>query len=203
MTQARISVVFGNETISVDGVEKRIPLRLPHLLKIKRLDWFGASHSGSLLFNDKRELQFSDADIVVPFLRRWEAEPAQPDVAKLKRYIDEITTDPADTGVLTSRRRWAEIEKRHVNPIYPAALLQFLNTQYAAVDDLPHYRRGEVFSKGRKPDTDLIRALLKDGEPSMSRHQENLSAIPKFPGRESALQIRERERRRFLDIRKK
>ena len=199
MIQARISVVFGNETISVNSVEKRIPLRLPHLLKLKRLDWYGGSQTGLLLFNDNREIEFTEPDIVKPFLERWQFEPPQPDVTQLKRYIDEITLDPNDTADLTARRRWAEIEKRHAKPIYPAALLQLLNTQYAAVDDLKRYRRGEVLSKARAMDKALIRALLNDNSGSWSSRANDSSVTDK----ESSLRVREKERRRLQNASKK
>lgn len=203
MTQARVSIVFGNETITLDGVEKRIPLRLPHLLKLKRLDWYGASQNGSLLFNDGSELQFSEPAIVAPFVSRWEAEPPQPDVKQLKRYIDEVTVEPHDTANLTPRRRWAEIEKRHPKPIYPAALLQLMSTQYAAVDDLQHYRRGELMSNVRPVDKELIDSLLKKGN-DVANEVSHVPAIgTTVPNGESTLRIRELERRRMQNAAKR
>ena len=190
--------MFGNETVSVNGVQKRIPLRLPHLLKIKRLDWNGAAQVGFLLFNDKRQFKFNEPEIVVPFLQRWQAEPPQPDVAYLKRYVDEITLDPCDNAHLTPRRRWAEIEKRHSKPIYPAALLQFLNTQCAAIDDTKNYSRGEVFSGTRVLEKDVIRTLLNSGEQNGRTFIK--VAVEKNV---SALRVREQERRRLQSKAKK
>ena len=192
MVQQRICVVFWNETIVVDGVEKRIPLRLPHLLRLKQLDWYGASQTGLLLFNDKRELQICEADIIAPFLQRWQREPHQPDVAHLKRYVDEVTVDPNDSHDLSSRRRWAEIEKRHPQPIYPAALLQLLSTQYA----LP--------SEDNKGDGSIVHALLNKKNASVADGgKSRLTRITNLAVKNSALKKREAERRRLQNTTKR
>ncbi|MEM7468512.1 MAG: hypothetical protein AAF387_16705 [Pseudomonadota bacterium] len=190
MIHQRISVVFWNETITVDSVEKRIPLRLPQLLKIHRLDWYGVSQSGLLLFNDKREMQFTDAAIIEPFLTRWQVEPPQPDVVQLKRYMDEFTVDPDDSHEISPRRRWAEIERRHAEPIFPSALLQLLSAQYATVEDI---------TGPKKHTSRLIRSLLRHGD-SFTHRTKSLS--PTNAGEmkvaASPLKIREQERRRML-----
>ena len=206
MTHQRVSIIFWNETITVDGIEKRIPLRLPHLLRLKRLDWYGDACAGLLLFNDKRELQFSDPAIVTPFIERWQSEPAQPDIAQLKRYVDEITIDPSDTYDSTPRRRWAEIEKRHSQPIYAAALLQLLSTQYALDADHTLDRGARNISPvdktsrlaaGARGDS-IVRYLLnKTGNAQGQVQRSPIAKMIKINSGDSALKKREAERRRM------
>ena len=222
MAHQRVSVIFWNETITLDGIEKRIPLRLPHLLRLKRLDWYAGTHSGLILFNDQRELQFSEPAVVMPFIERWQLEPAQPDIAQLKRYVDEITIDPGDTYDSTPRRRWTEIEKRHPQPIYAAALLQLLSTQYALDADrsvgknsrthpskfsekIPQHRSAVT----NRSDS-IVRSLLNRGSNMGSNkglsadsdfhkrnHQTTLAKMVKLADGNAALKKREAERRRM------
>ncbi|MGR8947096.1 MAG: hypothetical protein ACU84Q_03555 [Gammaproteobacteria bacterium] len=191
MIQQRVCVVFWNETIIVEGVEKRIPLRLPHLLKLKQLDWYGASQTGLVLFNDKRELQINEPDVIAPFLERWQLEPHQPDVARLKRHVDEVTVDPSDASDLTLRRRWLEIEKRHPQPIYPAALLQLMSAESA------------LNESGNSRDGSLVRALLnKKTLSGSSQKRPPLVHATKLADKNLALRKREEERRRLQNITK-
>lgn len=186
MIPQRVTVIFHNETITVDDVEKRIPLRLPMLLKLKRLDWYPASLSGLLVLNDDRAINFIDADVIAPFLSRWQDEPPQPDVTHLKRYVDEITVDPDDTMNLSARRRWSEIERRHREPVDPRALLQLLSSRLA-------FARQD--GDNRERSREVLSSLLKRQSPA-----NNLQLKTSGVGGQSALAVREAERRRLQKL---
>lgn len=198
MKHERVTVIFANETIEIDGVEKRIPLRLPVLLKLKRLEWYGRSQSGLIVFNNSHDIKFSNENIVRPFEERWHAEPEQPDVAKLKQYMDEMTVDPNDAEVRSTRRRWAEVEKRHANTFKPNALLQLLSDQEAIASKAAHQSEKEIRRN-------LLSALLEQDNkmqsrtPKIQKFAESLATT----NAKSSYAIREEERRKLQEMAKK
>ena len=102
MIQERITVIFWNEMITVDGVEKRIPLRIPMLLKLKRLEWHASSMSGMVIFNDDSDISFTDPYIVKPFL-----DHASPPKALLQLLSDQnaLASDESHQSEKDIRRK--------------------------------------------------------------------------------------------------
>jgi len=193
MIQERITVIFWNEMITVDGVEKRIPLRIPMLLKLKRLEWHASSMSGMVIFNDDSDISFTDPYIVKPFLDRWNMEPVQTDVEQLKSYMDEMTIDPNDVANISARHRWAEIEKRHVHASPPKALLQLLSDQNELASDESHQSEKDIRRK-------LLVSLLEQDQ-KMQARLKGSSAIGEII--KSSFAVREEERRKLQRAAKK
>ena len=193
MVRERITVFFWNETITVNGIEKRIPLRLPMLLKLKRLEWYPTSLSGLVIFNDDSDISFTDHYIAKPFFDRWYAEPAQPDVEQLKNYMDEMTLDPGDTVNLAARQRWAGIEKRHAEASPPTALLLLLRDQNAIASGEAHQSERDIRRK-------LLVALLEQDQKMQARLSSSnvIGEIIK-----SSFAVREEERRKLQAASKK
>lgn len=198
MKHERVTVIFSNETIEIDGVEKRIPLRLPILLKLQRLEWYARSHSGLIVFNNGHDIKFTNESIVKPFEERWYLEPDQPDVDKLKQYMDEMTVDPNDAGVRSVRRRWAEVEKRHANAFKPSALLQLLSDQQAIASKAAHQSEREIRRN-------LLSALLEQDNKMQSRTPkiQNYADGLATTNAKSSFAIREEERRKLQETAKK
>lgn len=198
MNHERITVVFFNETIAIDGVEKRIPLRLPVLLRLQRLEWYAGSQSGLIVFNNGHDINFTNINIVRPFEERWYAEPDQPDVEKLKAYMDEMTIDPHDAANIAARRRWTEVDNRHKKPFRPIALLQLLSDQQAIASNDAHQSEREIRRR-------LLVSLLEQDTKMQSR----LSDIKINAGKassanvKSSFAIREEERRKLQKASKK